>query len=84
MQHRAARRFNPAWFAWSPSGSSFWLSVIAVELATLSLGVNQSVDGCVNGCPWQPVQTVPHCLPEGSWESDPVKGKVGADQWMGG
>lgn len=50
------------------------------ELAILNLGVTQSV----NGCPWQPVQSVPHLLPEGSWESDPVKGKALGDQWMGG
>lgn len=54
------------------------------ELAPLNLGVNQSVNGCVNGCPWQPVQSVPHLLPEGSWQSDPVKGKALADQWLGG
>lgn len=41
------------------------------ESASLNLGVNQNV----NGCPWQPVQSVPHLLLKESWESDPVKGE---------
>lgn len=34
--------------------------------------------------PWRPVQGVPHLLPKGSSESDPVKGKAVLDRWMGG
>lgn len=75
---------DPPGFACSPSVCSSHCPTTHIwgigELATLNLGVNQSV----NGCPWQPVQSVPHLLPVGSWESDPIKGKAVGDQWMSG